>query len=125
MLPKPWLLFPGDDSTASESSVHEGQPGTLVVLDGTWRKCKRMLMQSPWLQSLPRMELSQLPPARNFLRKSSQPDGVSTLEAVVYALELLESRPDKYASLINALDVMLEQFQTHIPDSLLKAYYGR
>ncbi|MEO5794687.1 MAG: tRNA-uridine aminocarboxypropyltransferase, partial [Rhodoferax sp.] len=36
----------------------------LVVLDGTWRKSRKMLYQSPALQALPRLALRDVPPSR-------------------------------------------------------------
>ena len=48
----------------------------LVVLDGTWRKSRRMLWANPALQALPRLALQQVPPrampcARRTRRTSS------------------------------------------------------
>lgn len=61
----------------------------LVVLDGTWRKSQRMLHQSPWLQSLPRLSLVNPAPSRYALRRARGLDQRSTFEAAVLALQSL------------------------------------
>ena len=62
----------------------------LVVLDGTWRKSRKMLHVNPLLQQLPRLPLQQLPPSRYRIRKARQPHQLSALEASCAALAQLE-----------------------------------
>ncbi|MDO8777140.1 MAG: tRNA-uridine aminocarboxypropyltransferase, partial [Burkholderiaceae bacterium] len=53
----------------------------LIVLDGTWRKSRKMLYLSPPLRALPRLSL-QDPAASSYrIRKAHRPDQLSTLEA--------------------------------------------
>lgn len=69
-------------------------PGTtpcLVVIDATWRKSLRMLLEHPALGALPRLGLQAPAPTRyRAIRAARRPDQVSTLEATVQALSLLE-----------------------------------
>lgn len=61
----------------------------LVVLDATWRKSRRMLYESPWLQGLPRLALTAPPPSRYHVRRARGDDQRSTFEAAVLALAQL------------------------------------
>ena len=76
----------------------------LVVLDGTWRKSRKMLYQSPPLQQLPRLALSNLPPSHYRVRKAHGPDQLSTLEATCYALGQLEGGAARFQPLLDAFD---------------------
>lgn len=80
----------------------------LVVLDGTWRKSRKMLYQSPPLQQLPRLALRNLPPSHYRIRKAHGPDQLSTLEATCYALCQLEGGAARFQPLLNAFDGFVE-----------------
>jgi len=81
----------------------------LVVLDGTWRKSRKMLYLNPALQQLPRLSLQGLPPSRYRLRKAHQPDQLSTLEATCAALAQLEGNAEKFQPLLTAFDGFVAQ----------------
>lgn len=66
----------------------------LVVIDGTWRKSRRMLYQSPWLQQLPRLALVTPPPSRYRIRRARGQGQLSTFEATVLALGQLAPAHD-------------------------------
>ncbi|MBA5639485.1 DTW domain-containing protein [Duganella sp. LX20W] len=83
----------------------------LVVLDGTWRKSRKMLYLNPALQSLPRLPLRDTPPSHYLIRKAHLPDQLSTLEATCYALQQLEGRPVAFEPLITAFDGFVGQQQ--------------
>jgi DTW domain-containing protein YfiP len=81
----------------------------LVVLDGTWRKSRKMLYLNPLLQQLPRLPLRDAPASHYLIRKAHLPDQLSTLEATAYALAQLEGEPHKFAPLIEAFDGFVAQ----------------
>ena len=89
--------------------MHEPQLLRLVVLDGTWRKSRKMLYLNPALQSLPRLPLRDTPPSHYLIRKAHLPDQLSTLEATVYALAQLENDAHKFNPLIDAFDGFVAQ----------------
>lgn len=65
----------------------------LVVIDGTWRKSRKMLYLNPRLQQMPRLALQNLPTSqyrRYSIRKAHKADQLSTLEATCAALMQLE-----------------------------------
>ena len=71
----------------------------LVVLDGTWRKSRKMLYLNPALQLLPRLAL-QAPGVSSYrIRKAHAPDQLSTLEASCLALGQLEGDNGKFDAL--------------------------
>ncbi len=57
----------------------------LVVLDGTWRKSRKMLYLNPLLQALPRLPLVDLPALQYRIRKAQQAHQLSSFEASVAA----------------------------------------
>ncbi|WP_440905577.1 tRNA-uridine aminocarboxypropyltransferase [Catenovulum sp. SX2] len=58
---------------------------TLVVLDGTWRQCKRMFNQSQWLYHIPCFNLDVSQQAQYKLRKSAEVHQLATAEAAALA----------------------------------------
>ena len=102
------LLYPGhgpDTPTGhGDATPMPAAPRLLVVLDGTWRKTRKLLHLNPLLASLPRLALGD-PPARLYLsRKAQRPEQRSTLEAACLALGALEGRPAHYAPLLRAFE---------------------
>ena len=80
-----------------------------MVLDGTWRKSRRMLHQNPLLQQLPRLPLHALPASRYRIRTAPQPHQRSTLEATCAALAQLEGHPRRFEPLLGAFDRFVAQ----------------
>nr|WP_312971262.1 DTW domain-containing protein [Pseudomonas sp.] len=103
------LLFPGEQarSVAELGSDGDGRPVRLVVPDGTWRKARKLLYLNPALADLPRVTLADAPPSRYRLRKAPMEGSLSTLEAIVVALNLLEA-PADYAALLKPFDALIE-----------------
>lgn len=112
------LLYPedADDGHGSQNgqpsrstAVPEDPASTrLIVLDGTWRKSRKMLHLNPILQSLPRLTLQAPPPSHYLIRKAQRPDQRSTLEATCLALQQLEAAPsERYAPLMSAFDAFV------------------
>ena len=89
----------------------------LVVIDGTWRKSRKMLYLNAWLQRLPRLAL-QDPPASSYrIRKAHKPDQLSTLEATCAALAQLDGDACKYVPLLRAFDGFVEQQMARRPET--------
>ena len=80
----------------------------LVVLDATWRKSLRMLLEHPVLAALPRLSLdAPAPTCYRAIRAARRPDQVSTLEATVQALAWLEGPCFDAAPLLDAFGVFV------------------
>ena len=82
-VPAPWP----DNATQPLTNLR------LVVLDATWRKSRKMLHVSPWLQRLPRFALAGLHVSGYSIRKAHRPGQLSSLEATCLALMQLEADP--------------------------------
>jgi DTW domain-containing protein YfiP len=89
----------------------------LVVIDGTWRKSRKMLYLNPALQQMPRLALQDLPTLeerRYSIRKAHKADQLSTLEATCAALAQLEGDLAKFEPLLAAFDGFVAQLQGYI-----------
>lgn len=100
-----WLLYP--DVPAAPAPPLPGRlpglPLRLVVLDATWRKSLRMLLAHPTLAVLPRLGLAAPALTRyRAIRAARRPDQVSTLEATVQALAMLDGPSFDAAPLLEA-----------------------
>ncbi len=82
----------------------------LVLLDGTWRKSRKMLYLNPLLHALPRVVLRATPPSHYLIRKAHAPDQLSTLEAACYALGQLEGDDARFAALLDGMDRMVARY---------------
>jgi DTW domain-containing protein YfiP len=115
----PVLLYP---DTAQEKSLGLATPPELdstrlshaaslrlIVLDGTWRKSRKMLYLNPLLQQLPRLALRDTAPSRYLIRKAQAPDQLSTLEATCFGLMQVDNAPEKYLPLLSAFEGFVAQ----------------
>lgn len=102
------LLFPGERAqlpVPAESG--DKRPRRLILIDGTWRKARKILMLNPVLQNLPRVCLPGGLVSRYRLRKTRVPDALSTIEAGVQALQIME--PDRdYSALLHPFEALIE-----------------
>ena len=89
----PWLLYPAVPAApaAPAPATPSGEPTRLIVIDATWRKSLRLLLEHPLLAALPRLSLgAPAPTSYRAIRAARRPEQVSTLEATVQALAMLE-----------------------------------
>ena len=101
------LLFPGDEAVALTGYAPMEKPLLLVVPDGTWRKARKLLHLNPLLAALPRVSLGAVAPSRYRLRKAPEEGALSTIEAIVAALDVLEA-PQGFAALLRPFDALIE-----------------
>ncbi|OFJ41014.1 DTW domain-containing protein [Pseudomonas koreensis] len=101
------LLFPAEDAQPLQAYAPNDQPMLLVVPDGTWRKARKMLHLNPLLAALPRVTLTEGGVSRYRLRKAPGPGALSTIEAIVQALETLEA-PTTFAPLLKPFEALIE-----------------
>ncbi|MFE2008086.1 tRNA-uridine aminocarboxypropyltransferase [Pseudomonas guariconensis] len=105
---RPMLLFPGEQAQVlSAYEIADDTPLLLIVPDGTWRKARKLLYLNPLLDALPRVTLGQVPPSRYRLRKAPEPGALSTIEAVVEALNALEGA-GRFDALCRPFDALIE-----------------
>lgn len=105
------LLYPDAPAAPAPSlpAAHSGACFRLVVLDATWRKSLRMLFEHPVLAALPRLSLDTPAPTRyRAIRAARRANQVSTLEATVQALAMLEGSSFDAAPLLDAFGRFVE-----------------
>ncbi|MCI0919220.1 DTW domain-containing protein [Pseudomonas stutzeri] len=102
-----YLLFPGERAIGVYDLAQASGPLRLIVPDGTWRKARKLLHLNPGLASLPRATLPEGLVSRYRLRKAPMPGALSTLEAIVTALNLLEG-DHRFDALLKPFDAMIE-----------------
>ena len=74
----------------------------LIIIDGTWRKSRKILIKNPYLQTLPRLILQDLPQGQYTIRKARKSHQLSTLEATCAAMAQLEMNTQKFEPLMQA-----------------------
>ncbi|MDZ4336449.1 MAG: DTW domain-containing protein [Pseudomonas sp.] len=103
------LLFPGEQAQAllEFAEQHSDLPLLLVVPDGTWRKARKLLHLNPLLAALPRVVLPAGLQSRYRLRKAPMPGALSTIEAIVTALNTVEA-PVCFDALLKPFEGLIE-----------------
>ena len=99
------LLYPDVPAAPAPAAPQTtaGAPVRLVVIDATWRKSLRMLVEHPGLAALPRLSLhAPAPSCYGAIRAARRADQISTLEATVQALAMLEGPSFDAAPLLDA-----------------------
>lgn len=130
ILPKPnentYLLFPHNESTElSKLSTANKTNLNLIVLDGTWRKCRLLLHKNSFLKKYPSIYLNPKEPSQYILRKSLDPLGLSTVEAVHQVLSFCETDHFKFLPLLEAFDKMIKSQIEKIPSQIFKKNYKK
>ncbi|MCE9666251.1 DTW domain-containing protein [Myxococcus stipitatus] len=101
------VLFPGEDAI-SVDEARAKPPETLIVVDGTWPQAKKVVMRNPVLAGLPRIGFVPRRPSNYRIRAEPADHCVSTIEAVVEILGLLEGQPEKFDTMLRAFEYMVD-----------------
>jgi DTW domain-containing protein YfiP len=101
------LLYPG---AGARDVTREPPPGpvTLIVVDGTWPQARKVVARNPVLRALPRYAFT--PPAPSEYRIRHEPDAtcVSTIEALMHVLGVLEGEPMRFRALLDPFRAMID-----------------
>lgn len=117
------LLFPADDAQPLQAYAPGDQALLLVVPDGTWRKARKLLHLNPLLAALPRVSLAEGAESRYRLRKAPGPGALSTVEAIVQALQVLEA-PASFEPLLKPFDALIEGQIAAMGDEVFRRNHG-
>lgn len=96
----------------------------LLVIDGTWRKAKRIWLSNPFLQTLPCVTLTGGPEGQYQVRSTTVEGGVSTLEAVAQACNYL-SRSHDFDELYKPFNAMINMQIKKMGPEVFKAHYEK
>jgi DTW domain-containing protein YfiP len=115
---QPVLLYPDTLSMPAISRADSIAPNnmTLVVLDATWKKSRKMLYANPQLQQLPRLLLNETPLSEYRIRKAHRPDQLSTYEATCLALAQIEPNPGNTQQLLTSFNHFIDAQLAWIPE---------
>ena len=102
------LLFPAPGVPLLGSLAPADRPETLVVIDGTWSQARTVYRDCPWLHALPRFRLEPPAPSRYRLRREPRAECLSTIEAIVGALRVLEPETMGLEGLLTAFERMVD-----------------
>jgi DTW domain-containing protein YfiP len=111
------LLYPGNSAQELSSLSEAERPSSLLLLDGTWNQARALFRDHAWVQKLPRYRLTPQAPSRYRIRREPRPTYISTIEAIVAALSVLEPELST-ASLASA-------FEHLIDDQIQRCHEGR
>ena len=103
------LLYPGPRAVELAALQPKERPEALVVLDGTWAQAHTLYRDNLWLQGLPHVRLTPQSESRYRLRKEPAATCVSTIEAIVEALRILEPDTPGLDGLLASFDAMIDQ----------------
>jgi len=107
------LLFPGESARELSDWAKETPIPGLVVLDGTWAQARGLLRENPGLRDLPRVQLTPPGPSRYRIRRPPRGEYISTIEAIVEALRLLEPETSGLDGLLGAFETMIDEQIVH------------
>lgn len=101
------ILFPSP--RAKDLSQAPADLETLVVVDGTWNEARKILLHSPSLLDLPCYAFVPDKPSNYRIRKEPKESYISTIEATVFALRIVDRDPAKYQELLALFDRMVDR----------------
>ncbi len=107
----PVLLYPpSPEENHSTIKISDIDPinTQLIVLDGTWRKTRKMLHLSSALKELPRLDITFSEPSHYRIRKAPNEASLSTFEAVYHCLKQLETGWDNDRQLLKSFSGFLD-----------------
>lgn len=116
------LLWPGPGAIDVMENPPKG-PITLVVVDGTWSQAKKLVRVNPMLAALPRYAFTPPNKSEYRIRKEPRDDFVSTIEAVVHVLGVLEGDRERFRALLTPFRAMVDKQLEHAND--LHGYHDR
>ena len=105
------ILYPVKDATDLTEDTRRIEISglkTLIVIDATWRKAKKMWELQPLFQNLRCLKLTNEQISNYRIRKVPKDGYLSTIESVVIALRLLENRQQAYKPLIDLFTEMID-----------------
>lgn len=119
------VLYPHPDAVDLATLAPHERPSTLLVLDGTWAHAKRLYRGNPWLAGLRHVRLNPREPSRYRIRSEPRADYVSTLEAIVEALQILEPQTSGLDQIVGAFVRMIDRQLAHMDGVRLRARHKR
>lgn len=109
------LLYPSTGARELAALPEAERPRHLVVLDGTWFHAKKIYDAYQWLRDLPHVSLTPSEPSRYRIRREPKAHYVATLEAIVYALRIIEPQTRGLDGLLSSFAAMIDRQAAYTP----------
>jgi DTW domain-containing protein YfiP len=107
--PQPaYALFPRPGAIGL-AELPRDQPITLVVFDGSWSLARKLRRLNPALAALPHVAFTPRRPSDYRIRRQPRPMCVSTIEALVEALDVLEPDAGPFDRMLDPFRAMVEK----------------
>ncbi len=84
------ILYTGGRGLTTKYINSFDKPINLIVPDGTWTTAPRIVVREPIFHKIPKVSLLNPPKSQYKLRKHPNPYYISTFEAILYSLEIIE-----------------------------------
>lgn len=104
--PETGLLYPHTE--AIPLALSQPLPRHLLLLDGTWANARKLYRVNPWLESLPHYRLTPNAPGRYRIRGEPDQQSLSTIEAIIQALKILEPHRSGLDRLMKVFEEMID-----------------
>jgi DTW domain-containing protein YfiP len=102
------LLYPTARARELATLPIAEHPRHLIILDGTWFHAKKIYDAHQWLHDLPHIRLTPSQPSRYRIRPEPRRAYVATLEAIVYALQIIEPQTPGLDALLRSFVAMVD-----------------
>ena len=107
------VLFPHAHADDLEAIPQSEWPSTRIAIDGTWSHAKRLYRENTWLHDRRHVRLTPSEPSNYRIRKEPKPEYISTIEAIVEAMRIIEPGNSRLDELLRAFDLMIDQQIAH------------
>lgn len=106
------LIYPSDKAiNIQQLCDKEPRCQHLILLDGSWRKAKKLWLANEWLHELDAGYLALANSTEYTIRKSTTEHSLSTLEALGHTLHLLEDAP--LTPVFDVLNALQSHWHSH------------
>lgn len=106
----PLLFFPSENACELNQKLLNTitKPILLIVPDGSWRQASKVPTRHPPLKNIQHVMISAKNISQRHLRKETTKHGMATLQAIAYALGIIEGQ-DVENKLLNLYNLKLER----------------
>lgn len=108
------LVYPDEQCMSTQqvldAAAQAGQQPHFIILDATWQEARKMARKSPWLDALPRMQLTPQQQSAYRLRRNQSAGHLCTLEVGCELLQLLDEQ-DNATQMTRFFDQFMPIFQ--------------
>lgn len=103
------LLYPAPGARLLSDIPPAERPKNLLVLDGTWPQARGCYRRNRWLADLPHFDLAPKKAGQYRIRMEPNERSLSTIEAIVSALEILEPETPQLDALLAGFTQMIDR----------------